>query len=202
MLQTWLLDKLKEHGPKILLFVLVLVAGIGIGWYVKPDVVKVEEKTKIVETKVLDEVLMEQEIAKRVKEIESHMEVKVVTKWVVKPDGTKETTETKETKTDTKEKETEDKSKETVKIVKEIEYKDKIVEKTVTPVLAQWHVGALVGVAPRFDSPATTPIMVGVEAERRIVGPVFLGVWAMAGSPVTTFNVTNAAIGLKVGFEF
>jgi hypothetical protein len=204
---TWLLSKLKAHWPLIAVAVVCLLGGIGIGWGVKPAVVETHEVTNTVtvEKKVVDQQAVEAEVERRVKEItatlDTHTEKTVVT--------TKDGTKTEKTVTDTHAKdETKDTTDKTqtkvVTVVKEVQVDHTVtVEKTVKPVLAQWHVGVLVGVAPRFDAPTTTPIMVGLEAERRIVGPVFAGAWVMAGSPVVGgFNVTNAAVGLKVGFEF
>lgn len=195
-------QKIKPYLLKALPFILVLVVGIAIGWGVKPGVVKVEEKEKIVEKKVVDEKLVQAEVDRRVKEIESHMETKVVTVWVEKPDGSKTKTETKETKTDTKEKETEVKTVEKIVTVEKVVTVDKIVEKKIEPVLPQWMVGIGVGVAPRFDNPASTPIMLAVDARRRILGPFFLGLQVQAGSPVTGFNVTNAAVLVTGAMEF
>lgn len=204
---TWLLSKIKAHWPLVAVAVVCLLGGIGIGWGAKPAVVQVHEVTKevTVEKKVVDEVAVQAEVDRRVKEITAQMDTHQVVVVVTKPDGTKTQTTTTDTHSKQDTKDTTDQTKtQVVTVIKEVQVDHTVtVEKTITPVLAQWHLGILVGVAPRFDAPATTPIMVGIEAERRIVGPVFAGAWVMAGSPVVGgFNVTNAAVGLKVGFEF
>lgn len=203
---TWLLSKIKSQWPLLAVAVVCLLAGIGIGWGCKPAVVETKEVTKdvIVEKKVVDEEAVQTEVEKRVKEITAQMDSHQVVVVVTKPDGSKTETTTTDTHSKNDTKDTTDQTKtQIVTVVKEVQVDHTVtVEKTVTPVLAQWHVSILAGVAPRFDAPSTTPIMIGVEAERRIVGPVFVGAWVMAGSPVTGFNVTNAAVGLKVGIEF
>lgn len=186
----------------LILLVVALAGGVGVGWELKPDQVRIEEKIVEHDRKVIDEALTETEVARRVKEIQSHMEVKVVTNWVVKPDGSKTITETKETKTDTKEKETEDKNKVKTDVKEVIVYRDVETVKKVEPVKTQWMVGIAVGVAPRFDNPASTPIIIGVSAKRRILGPFFLGLQAQAGSPVTGFNITNATVLVTGDMEF
>jgi len=81
--------------------------------------------------------------------------------------------------------------------------REKLVETKTTPVLPNWHISVLGGVAPRFDQPPLTPVMVGVEVERRAIGPFFAGGWIMGGSPVVgPFTLTNAAFGIKLGAEF
>lgn len=199
-------SKITPYLLKALPYVVVLVIGIAIGWQVKPGVVEIKEKVVevAVEKKVIDEDLVATEVAKRVKEIESKMDVKVVTRWIEKPDGTKEVTKTEETKTETKETE--------VKVVEKIVTVEKevIVEKKVEvekiveqkPVLPQWMAGIGVGVAPRFDNPGSTPIMLQVDVRRRILGPFFMGVQVQAGTPVTGFNVTNSALFVTGAMEF
>lgn len=215
---TWFLDKLKAHWPMIVLVLVCVGGGIAIGWGLKPDVVKIEEK--LVEKEVvvkdgrIDELLTQlatlnrdyQEMKNSQTNERYHKEILET----VNADGSKtvKTTIDKNVNTVVQEtkKEVEIKVVEVEKKVVEIQTvtvtKDVVVEKVTTPVLAQWSVGLMVGVAPRFDNPSTTPIMVGVEAERRLVGPVWGGVWLMAGSPVTAFGVTNSAGGLKARIEF
>ena len=197
-----LLEILKKGWP----YLAILVVGVGIGWYVKPDQVRVEEKTKIVE--VVKEVVVTQEKVRV--EVVHVKDTTVVERWhrekteEKKPDGTVITKEVEDRNIDTLVKEKE--NSETVKVVevvKEVVVNlDVVVEKVIEPVLHQWAVGLLVGVAPRFDNPASTPIMLGVSAERRILGPFLLGLQLQAGSPVTGFQVTNAALFVSGKMEF
>jgi hypothetical protein len=212
------LDFVKSWSLKLLPYLGVLVVGAGLGWKLKPDVVKVEEKVveKTVEKKDerIDEVLakvselsLQLDEAKTAQKNEKYHKERTETR---NPDGTvviKETTDknVNSVVTETK-KETEVKVVEVEKqvvVTKEVVTEKQVfVDKIVTPVLPNWHVGLLAGAAPRFDSPASTPVMVGLEAERRLAGPFWIGAWTMAGSPVTAFSVTNASAGIKVGLEF
>lgn len=206
-IQTKGLELLKKGWP----YLAILVVGVLIGWYVKPSVVRVEEKTvtveKMIEKKVIDEVLVQAEVERRVKAIESTLEKRIVRVVVTKPDGTKVEKETTDVKTATKETETEDKVKTVTveKIVTVDRFVDRevIVEKKIEPVLPDWKVGILIGTAPRFDSPVDTPLLLGVEVDRRIAGPFSVSLWGMAGSPVVGgFKITNAALGLGAKMEF
>lgn len=186
---------------KVLPYLVVLAIGVAIGWEMKPDQYKVEEKIvekdKIVEKMVIDEALVKAEVDKRVKEIQSKMKVRVVTVWAEKPDGTKTTTKTEEAETETKTKEDETKTTNTTEtkkeVVEKVVYRDVETVKVITPVEPQWMVGLAVGFAPRFDNLGNSPLMLQVQARRHILGPFWLGLQVQAGSPVTVFNVTNAA---------
>lgn len=180
-----------------------LWAGIGIG----PEKLKVEEKVKVVE--VEKQVVVVKEVLKV--EVVRVKDTQIVDRWrrekteTQMPDGTLTKREVEERNIDTvvKEKETKAEVK-VVEVVKEVVVeREKVVERRIEPVLPNWHAGALVGVAPRFDQPLATPVMVGLEVERRVAGPVWLGGWAIGGSPVVGgFALTNVAVGLKVGMEF
>lgn len=191
-----------KWGPKALPYLAVLAIGLGLGWKLKPDVVQVKETTVTVEKKVVDETLVQQEVDQRVKEIEATKATHVVTVVVTKKDGTKVEKTTTDVKTDTKSTDTQVKTVEKVVTVEKIVTVDKVVEKTITPVLKDWRVGILIGFAPRFDNFASSPIMVGLEVDRRIFGPVSIDLWLMGGSPVTGFQLTNVAGGLGVRIEF
>lgn len=200
----------KPYLLKVLPYLIALVIGVAIGWEMKPDQVRIEEKivekVKTEEKKVVDETLVQAEVDKRVKEIQANMKTKTVTVWVEKPDHTKTVTSTTETENNTKTTENETKTTDTTatkkEVVEKIVYRDVETVKIVEPVKAQWMVGVGVGVAPRFDNPATTPIIISVSAKRRIIGPFFLGLQVQAGSPVTVFNVTNATGIISVDAEF
>lgn len=180
-----------------------LWTSIGIG----PEKLKVEEKVKVVE--VEKQVVVAKEVVRV--EVVRVKDTQIVDRWrrekteTQTPDGTLTKREVEERNIDTvvKEKETKAEVK-VVEVVKEVVVdREKVVEKRIEPVLPNWHAGALVGAAPRFDQPLATPVMVGLEVERRVAGPVWLGGWAIGGSPVVGgFALTNVAVGLKVGMEF
>lgn len=186
---------------KALPYLVVLAIGVAIGWEMKPDQYKVEEKIvekdKIVEKMVVDEVRTQQEIAKRTAELEANYRKRVAKLTITKPDGTKIEKETTVVEENTKVKEEETKKTDTVdtkkEVVEKIVYRDVETVKVVTPVEPQWMVGLGVGFAPRFDNLGNSPLMLQVQARRHILGPFWLGLQVQAGSPVTVFNVTNAA---------
>lgn len=207
-------EALKRYWPYVLATVTVLLVGIGIGWSVKPDVVKVEEREKIVEKQVTTEAqkeLMSAFESLRV-EMEKVRETQVVEKYHREEletrlaDGTytKKVTVDKNIDSHTKESErvVEVKVVEVEKRVEVVrtEYLDRVVEKekVVTPILAQWHVGVLAGVKPNLNPLTHGGLQLGIEVERRIVGPVFLGV--QVGASPTNFDGVQF-LG-KVGFEF
>jgi hypothetical protein len=167
----------------------VLVGAAG-GWQLKPDVVKVEER------QVIDEKATEREVAKRVAELEKTMSQKIVRVYVTKPDGTKTVTE----KIDTEKKSTLKEALERV-AVKDVERKVDT-ERKVTPVLAQWSIGAGVGVLPRFDAPPETAILGHVSVARRVAGPVWGEVWVQGGSPIAAPKPAGFAGGVGVRVEF
>lgn len=180
----------------------LFAGGVGLGWAVKPDVVRVEEHLKTVEVEKQVVVVQEKVRVEVVKVKDTSVVERYRREKTTSPDGT--IREVEEKNIDTVSKEVVNKTE--VKVV-EVE-KQVVVEKQVDklvkvePVLPQWRASLLAGAAPRFDNLATTPIMVGVEGERRIAGPVWLGVWVMGGSAVQQFQLTNVGGGLKLAVEF
>lgn len=197
-----LLELLKKGWP----FLAVLAIGVGIGWALKPDQVRVEEKIKVVE--VVKEVVVTQEKVRV--EVVHVKDTTVVERWhrekteEKKPDGTVVTKEVEDRNIDSVVKERENSTEvKVVEVVKEVVVnRDVVVEKVIEPVLPQWMVGLGVGAAPRFDNLASTPIMLSVSAKRRILGPFFLGLQLQAGSPVTGFQVTNTTALVTGDLEF
>ena len=137
-------------------------------------------------------------------------DTQVVERWhrekteETKPDGTKIAKEVEDKNIDTiihdKENNTEVKVVEVVKQV--VVEKEKIVEKIITPTLTNWRVGALVGVQPSIIPLGIQPMSFGVEVDRRLAGPFFIGGWAMADVDVATPNFKGLKAGLKISLEF
>lgn len=208
-MQAKLLELLKKYWPALVL----LLVGIGIGWGVKPDVVKIEEREKIVEKQVTTEAQKELMTAfenLRV-ELQKVRETQVTEKYHREEletrlaDGTYTKKVTVDKNIDSHTKETETKVEVKVVEVEKVVEKERVVlvdkevvkEKIVTPQLAQWHVGVIGGLTPQFlPTVGVQNWVIGGEVERRIVGPVFLGIW---GAGTTTGQGMG---GLKVGFEF
>lgn len=200
------LEVLKTQGPKLAKPLFLLGCGVLIGWLVKPDVVRVEEKIKTIE--VEKQVVVVQEKVRV--EIVKVKDTQVVERWhrekteERRPDGTVIAKEVEDRNIDSIVRERENSTEvKVVEVEKQVVVERKVeVFREVKPVLPDWHVGVLAGVAPRFDAPLASPIMLGLEGERRIAGPLWLGIWGMAGSPATGLNITNGAIGIKASMEF
>lgn len=199
------LEFLKKYWKPI---VIVLVIGLAFaGGRFSAGGPQIVEKEKVVEKKVIDTELTEQEVARRVKEIEAKMETHTVTVVVEKKDGTKVTKTKTDTKVETKEKEAEVKVIE--KVVKEKEYVDKVIEheKIITPPSMDYKVGLFVGTQvtmqnyqPEF---MRMPVLVGVSASRRLIGPVFLDASIFVGIQpvgVTQLNAVGATVGVSAIF--
>lgn len=186
------LSSLKEKWPYLVVFVVALVAGAGLGWVLKPDVVRVEERLRTVE--VEKQVVVVQEKVRV--EVVKVKDTSVAERWrretTKSPDGTVH--EVEEKNIDTVIKET--KTATEVKVV-EVE-KQVVVEKQVDklvkvePVLAKWHVGVTGG------TELLTPVpVVGASVEYRIAGPFWLGAYGNANT-----QLTRGQVGLKVAIEF
>lgn len=201
------LDFLKKHW-KVVLVLLALVllpfGGFVYGRYTapKPEVkIMTLHDEKIV--KVVDEKLVEQEVSRRVAEIEKTLNTHKVVVVVTKKDGTK----VEKTTVDTQ-------SKETSK-TEEVKTVEKVVTKTVdvyhvihdvqkveikTPQPA-WLVGVEAGTTIE-SLKGLPPLYVGLTASHRFIGPVFLGASAGVTLDVMTGKPKGAAVMGRALVEF
>jgi hypothetical protein len=112
----------------------------------------------------------------------------VVTKTdtIEHPDGTKETQTTTTDLSQTTTKDTDQASSTAVvtEKVAETEKVDTKSEKIVDSTKPQWILRADLGAGARFVGQLTPTMVVGLGADRRILGPVFMGVWVQ-----TTLNL-------------
>ena len=183
------------------LAIAVFVLGVAAGWYAKPDVVKTELKVQTVEVEkqvvvVQDKVRVEVVRIKDTQVIERWRKEKTETQM---PDGTLTKREVEEKNIETVVKEKENTTEVKVVEVKQevVVERQKIVEKRIDPVLAQWHLGVMGGINPQvLPTPGLNSWMVGGHVERRVVGPLFLGVWGMGS------NTGQGMGGLSVAGEF
>lgn len=165
-------------------------AGVFIGWLLFHSDKRVEyrETTK---TEYVDRIEYRDRVVEKVVRDTSSdrkQNVRIVTKYVERPDGTKETT--REEVTDTHETENTktvlDKTRET-EVKQEVVVKTETqIEKVETPVLKNWHLSASAGLT------TSGPVLYGAQLERRFIGPVFLGVRAD----------TNPSVSVVAGFDF
>jgi hypothetical protein len=180
----------KKYKGYIIVGSIALAVGFLLAWLLLPKDKEIEYQEKIkIETvekveykdRIVEKVVYQQ-VAKK------HEVIKTITKYIERPDGTKEKTveevaETKEeqhTQSESqKEQQTEVKKEVETKTETEVKYSEKLV-------LPNWHAGATIGL---------TPLMVpvyGGQIDRRIFGPVFLGVRIDS----------NPSASLYVGVEF
>lgn len=195
---------------KVIVFIithLVLLAlGVVAGWYMKPDVFKIEEKIKVVE--VEKQVIVEKEKVRV--EIVRVTDKSVVERWrresteTQLPDGTltKKTTEEKNIDTIVKDVTTNVKVVEVEKqvVVERQVQVDKIIK--IDPVLENWSVSLLAGIQPRLIPQLETDIVLGVQAERRIAGPFWGGIWAQAVTPSQFNKINGIQGGISAGIKF
>jgi hypothetical protein len=167
-----------------------LGAGVFIGWLLFHSDKRVEYREQV-KTEYVDRVEYRDRIVERVvKDTSSDRKqnVRVVTRYIERPDGTKETT--KEEISETHEQETSktvaDKTQDTV-IQKEVIAKTETkIEKVETPVAKEWHLSGNLGLTSNL-----APVY-GAQVEKRLWGPVFVGMKAD----------TNPSVGVVLGMEF
>lgn len=165
---------LRAHWRKLTVVALLAVA-FAVGRFTTPGP-SVVEVAKVVT------------VEKRV-EVEGKTKEKVVVVYrekTTKPDGTivERETEKRETKTETERKTTDDKTAERETTI------------TIEPYRPQWRAGALLGVnagAVAAGGLSSGAFAWGAIAERRIAGPVWVGVWGLSAGP---------SFGVAVGVEF
>jgi hypothetical protein len=165
-------------------------AGVFIGWLLFHSDKRVEyrETTK---TEYVDKIEYRDRVVEKVVRDTSSdrkQNVRIVTKYIERPDGTKETT--REEVTDTHETENTktvlDKTRET-EVKQEVVMKTETqIEKVETSVMKNWHLSASAGLT------TSGPVLYGAQLERRFIGPVFLGVRAD----------TNPSVSVVAGFDF
>ncbi len=200
-MQLKVLNFLKTHGKTVAVVLAILLSlgtGYGLGHVggfplvcpVPADRIVTQEK--VVEKLVVDEKLVEQEVQRRVKEYESSIAKHTTKVTVSKPDGTTVTKET--TDLHVNKKETDVQVKYVDRVVEKTVYQDKIVEKTVVVDNARnWRAGPLVGIAPQLlPVPSIGQVVYGAEVERRVLGQVWVGAWA----------VSSGSLGLTAKVEF
>lgn len=183
-----------------LLPLLTLLLGIGVGFFAKPA--KVTEKEKIVyqDREVTKTVEVEKKVDTKNTDLDQKKATHTVEVAVTKPDGSKTVTTTTDENLNTQVKEVEiqyvDRVKE-VEVTKEV-IKTVEVEKT-TENQANWHAAFLIGTSTQNFSitptaPWVNPLILGLDVDRRVLGPVSLGLWVQ-----TTSKFNSIAGGLSVG---
>ncbi len=170
--------------------VVALAGAFSAGRFSAPEKVVTKEvevfKDRVVEKVVTKEVEV-------VKVVKAKAETKIVYRdRVITPDGTVKEHEEERTETKEDEKTDGERKTDTEKVAERVVEKLVTVEKTVA-LRPDWRVGVLVGVQwPQPLLPFAGPMVLGVHADRRIVGGLYAGLWAHTGG----------SFGLGVSFEF
>lgn len=205
---TWTF--LKTHWKKLAIIALVgAIFAIGrVSVADKPA--RVVEKDKIVEKEVekivFKDRLVEKVETKKSMDLDKREITKKETTEVVLPDGTKTTTTVETSDTGTQIKEAEIKYVDRVvervvtvdKVVDRIVEKEKIVEAP----KKDWLISGVAGVdltqIKIVDTNLQFPVELGVQVQRRIAGPVWVGLQGTS----TVSKAPQITVKLTVGFEF
>ena len=197
-------DFASEHRTWIIWIVVVLAAlggGFAAGTYLKPAKVVEKEKITYQEKIVYQDKIVEKIVEHTVYVKAQQTDVQRTVVEVVRPDGTVErnTTERDLSHSNT----SKENDKQTVKV--EIKYVDreviKEVEKTKIVEAARpgWRVGAGVGYdvmtaldEPTRGIPGLQGFSVSLSAERRVIGPFWMGAW----------GTTTGLVGVQLSGEF
>ena len=166
---------------------------------VEKVVTQIQVQTQI-QTKVVTKTLYIHDLAKNIHEVKT---------TVKKPDGTTTTTLTYDdlSKSDTRDVVQNQATKDVEKTVEKTveKFVDTKTEKTVDNGKPQWHLGMRLGVGDEFTPGKTSAFLVsaGLGAERRILGPIFMGVWADVHTAAIPFGAAPYTVlgGLSLSFE-
>jgi hypothetical protein len=181
----------------VVLSVVLFMGGSALGWYLKPEKVRIEEKIRVEQVEKQVVVVQEKVRVEVVKVKDSQTAERYRKETVHSPDGTVRQTEERNIDTVVKEKEN------TVEVkVVEVE-KQVVVEKQVEklmkvdPVLPNWQVSLIGGV----ELPTPMPV-VGVAVDRRIAGPFWVGVAAETTIQPEPFQPVRGQIKARLGIQF
>lgn len=185
----------------ILILVLIFAMGYGAGRYAQPAKVVIQDRVVTVEKKVVvTEVKTEIKIVKVADTSVDRKVHKTVTE-TEKPDGTKTkvTTEDSDTSKKTHEDDTTVAKKDDTSKTTDNKAVDSSHTSITTYSKPQWHLGANGGISiPYFIGqgvlgvPGMKGFVVGAQLERRIVGPVFMGI----------VGNTQGMVGISISGEF
>jgi hypothetical protein len=202
----------KQIGIAALAALALFGGGYGLARYLTPNkVVTIDTTKEMEELKKLSQTLtevVEQNKDFRTQISELKKSIHRETHTLQRPDGNVETTKVEDINVSQVVKEQEvkfvDREVKTTEIhyVDRVETKEVVKEKIVEGRKPDWALTALVGTsAPTkldLTPPYLNPLVVGGVAERRILGPVFVGVWAIT----QVQNPANVSGGIAVKAEF
>lgn len=165
----------------------ILALGIGIGRFATPT--KILERDRIVTSERDTELTWHAYVGKTESRIQTETKWHTITKWEKDGSVTQTQVAAQATNTETKTAVAENSGAVKERVVEKIVEHERLVESK----KPDWALMGRVGLA--FDS--LRPVY-GAEIQRRILGPVSVGLWAQG----STFGRAGSAGGLSVGFTF
>ena len=175
----------RAYWPWVLAIVVALAAGFTAGrFFVRPQVeIRTETKTEWRDREVVKEVKVKGETVYVDRVVYRTIDTRK------EPNGTMTTHTVERSDTDTHRQTTETSARDAVT---ERQGQASTVQ-VVTPVLPQWRAAVLAGASLKSPLlPVAGPLVLGLEVDRRIVGPFWLGVWAQ----------TQGSAGVSLSAEF
>ncbi len=194
----------KNHSVvvSIIVVVVLLTGAFAAGRYTIPT--KIVTKTEVQTVEKVVTQIQTQYVEKKVYVTDEKKNVVTVVDVVKKPDGTEETKTTITDKTETAATNTDQASSTLTDNIIKSDSTDSKTSKVVDNTKPQWHLALRVGGGAQFGLGAVSPRLdLGLQAERRILGPVFMGLYAdvlapVVGLPTPPYTVVG---GLVVGLE-
>jgi hypothetical protein len=170
----------RKKFSKVAPHLLSIAVGVVLGYFIFNNNKKVEYRESV-KVEYQDRIEYRDKIVEKIvyqKDSSKQQKVRIVTKYIEKPDGTKETT--KEEVIDTNEQETvasqTDKTRDT-EIKREVVIQKEVqIEKVETPVMNNWHISASAGLTTEGQP------LYGAQVDRRVLGPFYLGARADTGA--------------------
>jgi hypothetical protein len=198
---------LKLHNSGFLTIILVAIVGVATfsaGRYSAPTKVQTVEKQVVVTQEKVQIVQVEKASEDKTKDQNSQKHVHRERTETTSPDGTKVVKVVTDVNVDKTIKETD------VKVVtvtntveKQVEIEKKVeVTKTIERARPDWFLSAKLGtnfstLKVSATAPYINPLLIGVDGNRRIIGPLFLGLWAL-----TSTDFKSISGGLSASMEF
>ena len=200
---TWIIIKSFVIKYKYVFIAIGVVAALGgaflLGRGTAP--IKTVEVTKTVEVEKKVVEVQTQVVEKKIYVKAEAKDIHEVTTEIKKPDGTVIT----KTEVDDKTKTTEDDQSSTQEASSQLTEDDKEKSTETTKIVdnrkPDWHLALRGGAGLQLNAAPRYPIFdVGLSAERRIVGPFWLGIYSdvqMSAKPVPTSFIVGASVGLE-----
>ncbi len=183
----------------VLGFLAAVAGSFLLGRYTGPTKTVIKVETQIVEKEVIkvETQYVDKIVYVKTEARDVHTQVVVVKQ----PDGTETTTTVVDDKTKTNEASTQQTTMASSTQVIDDKSTTEVTSKTIESVRPDWHMALRVGGG--LTLPLQPLLSAGLSAERRIVGPFWVGLWAdVQLGVVPTVTPRGFTAGLSVGLEF